>query len=157
MTRPADGLLWGTTKRKRASPAAARSRTVSSKLLPPSVRLATTRISFIGCALSSFAGGSDDARTGCGGSGSGCGRGRGEDGVNRAGYSVLVWTADDRRNPVEVEDRRRRGYLPLERQAAPRIADGSSSPAPAGDHVVDEHLHANGAHHGAACHSAGQP
>src|SRR5450755_4023113 len=138
MTRPADGLLWGTTRRKRTSPPPARSRTVSNSFLPPSVRLATTRISFIGCVSSSFAGGSDDARTGCSSSGSGCGRGRGEDGVHRSWHSVLVRTADDRRNSVEVEDRGRRGDLPLEGQASPGIADGSSSATPAGDHVVDK-------------------
>src|ERR1039457_5178000 len=105
MTRPADGLVWGTTRRKRTSPAAARASTVLSSFLPPSVRLATTRISFISSASSSFAGGSNDAGTGSGRGGDRRG-GRSEDAVHRPGHSVLVRTADDRRNPVEVEDRR---------------------------------------------------
>ena len=44
-----------------------------------------------------------------------------EDAVHRAGHAVLVRPADDRRDGVEVEDRRRRGDLPLERERAPRV------------------------------------
>ena len=44
-----------------------------------------------------------------------------EDAVHRAGDAVLVRAADDRRDGVEVEDRRRRGDLPLERERAPRV------------------------------------
>ena len=47
-------------------------------------------------------------------------RGR-EDAVHRARDAVLVGAAHDRGHPVEVEDRRRRGDLPLERHAAPRV------------------------------------
>ena len=37
------------------------------------------------------------------------------------GHAVLVRTADHLRDLVEVEHRRRRGHLPLERQRAPRV------------------------------------
>ena len=40
---------------------------------------------------------------------------------------------------VEVEDRRRRGHLPLERERLPRVRRGARAAAPRGDHVVDEH------------------
>ena len=54
-----------------------------------------------------------------------------EDAVHRAGDAVLVGAADDRRDRVEVEDRRRRGDLPLERQRAPRVGRGARPAAPA--------------------------
>ncbi len=50
-----------------------------------------------------------------------------EDAVPRARHAVLVRAADDLRDLVEVEDRRRRGHLPLERQRAPRVG-GRASP-----------------------------
>src|ERR1019366_2066760 len=127
-------LLWGTIRRKRTSPDAARARTASSSFFPPSVRLATTRTSLTGFPLRSFAWRPDDARTG-----SGRGGRRREDAVDRAGHAILVRTADDRREAVEVEDRGRRGHLPLERQPPPRVGDAAWSPTPARDHVVDEH------------------
>ena len=68
-------------------------------------------------------------------------RGRGrrrEDAVHGARHAVLVGSADDRRDAIEVEDRRRRGDLPLERQRAPRVGHRARAAAPAGDHVVDE-------------------
>ena len=43
------------------------------------------------------------------------------DRVPRAADAVLVRAADDLRDLVEVEDRRRRGHLPLERERAPRV------------------------------------
>ena len=50
--------------------------------------------------------------------------------VPRAGDAVLVRAADDLRDLVEVEDRRRRGDLPLERQRAPRVRRARSGRAP---------------------------
>src|SRR5580658_2086432 len=124
MTSPDEGLVWGTTRRKRTSPEAARSRTASSSFTPPSVRLAITRTSFTGSASSSLTWYSlawhrRDARAG-----SDRGGGRREDAVDGAGDAVLIRTADDRRNAVEVEDRRRRGHLPLECHAAPGVGWG---------------------------------
>ena len=48
-------------------------------------------------------------------------RGRSRSHAVRRGRSVLVRAADHLRNLVEVEDRRRRGNLPLERERAPRV------------------------------------
>ena len=56
----------------------------------------------------------------------------------RAGDAVLVRRADDLRDLVEVEDRRRRGDLPLERHRAPRVRRRDRAEAPARDHVVEE-------------------
>ena len=50
--------------------------------------------------------------------------------VPRAGDAVLVRAADDLRDLVEVEDRRRRGDLPLERHRAPRVRRRRSGRAP---------------------------
>ena len=50
---------------------------------------------------------------------------RREDAVHRARDAVLVGAADDGWYPVEVEDRRRRGDLPLERHPAPRVGHGA--------------------------------
>ena len=61
-----------------------------------------------------------------------------EDGVPRARDAVLVRVADDLRDLVEVEDRRRRAHLPLERQRAPRVRGRRAPEAPARDHVVEE-------------------
>ena len=61
-----------------------------------------------------------------------------EDRVPRARDAVLVRAADDLRDLVEVEDRRRRGDLPLERVRAPRVARRERAADPAGDHVVEE-------------------
>src|ERR1700731_1675543 len=129
MTVPWRGLFWGTMMRRCASPAAlTRARTVSSSLRPPSVSFATTRISVIG---GSFPGRHRDA---AGGTRPDLGA-TAEDAVHRAGHAVLVRPADDRRGRVEVEDRRRRRDLPLERQRAPRVRDRARTAAPARDHV----------------------
>src|SRR6266540_3880651 len=61
--------------------------------------------------------------------------------VPRAGDAVLVRVADDLRDLVEVEHRRRRAHLPLERQRAPRIARRRRAVAPRVDHVVEEDDH----------------
>ena len=55
------------------------------------------------------------------------------------GHAVLVGAAHDLRDLVEVEDRRRRGHLPLERARAPRVAGRRRTEGPADDHVVEEH------------------
>ena len=47
------------------------------------------------------------------------------------GHAVLVGAADDRRDLVEVEHRRRRGHLPLDRVRAPRVARGQRAVPPA--------------------------
>ena len=54
-----------------------------------------------------------------------------QDRVHRAGDAVLVRAADDLRDLVEVEDRRRRGNLPLERARPPRVAGGAGPAGPA--------------------------
>ena len=54
------------------------------------------------------------------------------------GHAVLVRAADDARDLVEVEDRRRRGDQPLDRLRAPRVVAGERAPPPADDHVVEE-------------------
>src|SRR5690349_15748391 len=64
---------------------------------------------------------------------------RAEDRVPRTGDAVLVRVADDLRDLVEVEDRRRRADLPLERERAPRVALGDLAVPPRVDHVVEEH------------------
>ena len=61
-----------------------------------------------------------------------------ENRVLRAGDAVLVRRADDLRDLVEVEDRRRRADLPLERHRAPRVRRRDRAAAPARDHVVEE-------------------
>src|SRR3954453_13520512 len=53
-----------------------------------------------------------------------------EDPVPRAGPAVLIRPADDGRDVVEVEDRRRRGDLPLERERAPRVRRRPCAAAP---------------------------
>ena len=45
------------------------------------------------------------------------------------GIAVLVRVADDLRDLVEVEDRRRRAHLPLERERAPRVVPGAAGRA----------------------------
>ena len=64
---------------------------------------------------------------------------RPHDRVPGAGDAVLVRAADDARDLVEVEDRRRRGNLPLDRLGPPRVGGRLRAPLPADDHVVDEH------------------
>src|SRR5579859_7938413 len=119
------------------SPAAAWARTAASSLAPPRVRLATTSISFT-AVLSSRARGVIDAR-GAAAGGGGCGRGGGgEDPVDGTRDAVLVRSADDGGHAVEVEDRRRRGDLPLQGHAPPGVGDRTRATAPAGDHVVEE-------------------
>src|ERR1700722_14991080 len=135
MTRPAAGLLWGTTKRKRTAPSLARARTASNSLAPPRVRLATTRTSLM--PRSSLARRAQHATCG------GCCGGGGKDSVDRTGNAVLVRATNDSRQFVEVEDGRRRGDLPLERHAAPGVGDRDGAATPACDHVVDEHQRAD--------------
>src|SRR5271167_5034221 len=150
MTRPALGLVIGTTSRNCTSPWAARARTSSSSLRPASVWLAITRISVIDVSLppwwrtdsghrtmlrlGSLAGRLGDAAR-RGGLHLGASL---EDAVHSAGYAVFVGPADDGRNRVEVEDRGRRGDLPLERERSPGVGHGAGPTAPTGDHVVDE-------------------
>ena len=62
----------------------------------------------------------------------------GHDRVPGAGDAELVGAADDARDLVEVEDRRRRGDLPLDRVGAPGVGLGPRAEAPADDHVVEE-------------------
>ena len=50
---------------------------------------------------------------------------------------------------VEVEDRRRRGDLPLERERAPRVGHRARPAAPRGDHVVGEDQRAQAEDEGA--------
>ena len=59
--------------------------------------------------------------------------------VHGPGHPVLVRSADDLRDLVEVEDRRRRGDLPLERARAPRVAGRARVRTPSCDEVVEEH------------------
>src|SRR5438046_1995701 len=100
MTRPAEGVLSGTTRRKLTSPAAARPRTASSSFAPPTVRLATTRTSLMRSAPASLALRSRQARAGADRRRRWC-----EDAVFRSRHAVLVGAADDRGHAVEVEDR----------------------------------------------------
>src|SRR5512132_3303046 len=58
--------------------------------------------------------------------------------VPRAGYAVLVWTADHLRDLVEVEHRRWRADLPLERERMPRIPRRLRTELPRMDHAVEE-------------------
>ena len=51
-----------------------------------------------------------------------------EDDVLGARLAVVVRAADHARRAVEVEDRRRRGDLPLDRQRAPGVVAGAGSP-----------------------------
>ena len=61
-----------------------------------------------------------------------------EDRVARAANAVLVRAAHHLRDLVEVEDGRRRGDLPLERERPPRIGGRRLAAAPADDQVVEE-------------------
>src|SRR3954451_25185777 len=61
-----------------------------------------------------------------------------EDRVPGARDAVLVRAADHRRDLVEVEDRRGRGHLPLDRVRAPRVSRGRWAVTPRADHVVEE-------------------
>src|SRR3954462_3163537 len=134
MMFPWRGRAWGTTTWKRTSPSAARARIRSSRFLPPIVSLARTRTLWgtLGLLLVLGHGG---AR--------GLLRprllGRPEDAVHRVRHAVLVRSADHRRHRIEVEDPRRRGHLPLQRERAPRGGGGARAAAPGRDHVVDEH------------------
>src|ERR1700712_4807610 len=98
MTLPCRGRDCGTTTWKcTVPPSPARSRTRSSRFLPPIVSFARTR---------TFATGSDPLVTlGRLGAGRLLGPrlfGRLEDAVHRAGHAVLVRAADDRRHGIEV-------------------------------------------------------
>src|SRR6202020_3450560 len=101
-----------------------------------------TRTSFMPTLLCSFARRSDESRTWTAATRAGRSRSRlrrwRERAVHGAGHAVLVWTADDGRQLVEVEDRRRRGDLPLDRHAAPRVLHRARTATPARDHVVEE-------------------
>src|SRR5580698_7231642 len=68
----------------------------------------------------------------------GCWNGGAEDRMARARNAVLVRTADNLRDVVEVEDRGRRAHLPLERQRVPRVPLGKLSVPPGPDRVVEE-------------------
>src|SRR3954447_27051978 len=133
MTPPWGGLDIGTTRTNWVSPCLAFSRTRSSSFWPPTVWFAT---------MSTFLK-TGSLLPGCGGD-----RARGrwsglpgllEDAVHRARDAVLVRPADHRGNGGEVEDRRRRGDLPLQREGAPRVGLRARPAPPARDHVVDEH------------------
>src|SRR5215208_4655480 len=126
---PERGSFIGAMTKKFAPPCSLRWRTASMSARPPSVSFATTRTSAMELLLPRAGG--DRAR------GSRLGR-RLEDPVDRAGDAVLVGRADDGRDLVEVEDRRWRGHLPLERQRAPWVGHGDRAAAPARDHVVEE-------------------
>src|SRR6185312_17080170 len=130
---PDCGLFCGAITTKLASPAAARALIASIRLRPPWVSFATTRT--LAMRFTSLRGrcrrdAAGRRRLGL--------RRRLEDAVDRAGYAVLVRTAHHRRHRVEVEDRGRRGDLPLQRQRAPRVGGGARAEAPAHDHVVEE-------------------
>ena len=71
-----------------------------------------------------------------------------QDRVPGARDAVLVGTADDLRDLVEVEDRRRRRDLPLERARVPRVGLGDRAALPADDHVVDEQDERGAEHEG---------
>src|SRR4051795_6467051 len=105
MMLPCLGRLRGTHTTTRVSSPAARSWIFARSLPPPSVSLATTRMVFMVVCGSSLGGwlrvGAGRRRPDVGGS-----RGA-EDAVHRAGDAVLVRAADDGRDLVEVEDRRR--------------------------------------------------
>ena len=100
------------------------------QLAPPSVSLATTRIVLM----------AGSPRPAGGGSRGPAARHLGalEHAMDRAGDAVLVRAADDGRDRVEVEDRRRRGDLPLERERPPRVRGRPRAAAPRRDHVVEE-------------------
>ena len=115
MTSPAVGFVWGTTRRNCHIAFRRTCTRTSSSFSPPSVRLATTKYLFhrIVC---SFTRGcvENSARSTGGATDSRRARGWSEGAVYRAWHAVLVRPADDGRDAVEVEDRRRRGNLPLE-------------------------------------------
>src|SRR4051794_36336340 len=116
MTLPWRGRVRGTiTTARSPSASAASPRTFSSSSRPPMVSLATTRIVFTGLPPR----GGRSCRRGFAAGGGARARGdrrrrRAEDAVHRARHAVLVGAADDGGDGVEVEDRRRRGDLPLE-------------------------------------------
>src|SRR5215212_7828757 len=104
MMLPCRGFVRGTQTTKRVCSSCACLRTASSSGRPPSVSLATTRIVLTAASLRGSRGGRLLARRGA----------RGlwhlralEHAVDGAGDAVLVRPADDGRDGVEVEDRRR--------------------------------------------------
>src|SRR5919202_1760203 len=113
MMLPWRGRVRGTQIATRMSPSAACSLIRSSSDAPPSVSLATTRIVFIRRSPP------EDRRASLGGRVLACAGGLRhlgpalEHAVDRAGDAVLVGPADDGRDGVEVEDRRRRADLPF--------------------------------------------
>src|SRR3954463_7668492 len=119
MTPPCGGRSMGTTSTNCTSPSRAFSRTRSSSFWPPTGWLATMRIFFKRCSLL------------LGGRGHGSRRRRChlarllEDAVDGARHPVLVRAADDGGDVFEVEEGRRRGALPLQRQRAPRVGLGA--------------------------------
>src|SRR3954447_7049479 len=130
MMLPWRGRVWGTQIATRTSPSRACSRMRSSSSLPPSVSLATTRSVFmrltppedpwasVGRRVLARAGGLRHLGAAL------------EHAVDGAGDAVLVGAADDRRDRVEVEDRRRGRALPLERERAPRVRCGARPATP---------------------------
>src|SRR3954471_2139514 len=117
MMLPWRGRVCGTTTWKRTlSSTAAIAFTRSSRLPPPIVSLATTRIRLDTLGLSLVLGHRRARRLLRPGL-----RRRLEDPVDRARHAVLVRAADDGRHRVEVEERRRRGALPLQRERPPRV------------------------------------
>src|SRR3954463_5873182 len=129
MTLPYFGRVRGTTMKKRASPCSWRRLIASSSALPPMVSFARTRTLAM----------ATPSRSRGGGGGWGFRLHRLENAVHRAGDAVLVRAADHGRDLVEVEDRRRRGHLPLERQRAPRVTGRRRAASHADHHVVEEH------------------
>src|SRR5215218_11201162 len=114
MMLPWRGFVRGTQTTNRVSSSCARSRTVSRSGRPPSVSLATTRIVLKAGSFRGSRGGRLLVRGGPRGL-----RHFGpalEDPVDGARDAVLVRPAHDRRDGVEVEDRRRGRELPLEGQ-----------------------------------------
>src|SRR4051794_26085060 len=137
MTLPCLGRVRGTHTTTRASPSASSTLSwmVCSSLAPASVSLATTRMVFMGFAflLVRWVGRSPGGRRRL--ARHRLGR-RSEYPVDGTGHAILVGAADDGGDLVEVEDRRRRGDLPPERERPPRVPRGARPAAPGGGHVV---------------------
>src|SRR5947209_18666787 len=126
MTRPCAGRLRGTTSAKRTSPPAFSSRILSRSLAPPIVWLATTRTVFTRYSLPRHLGRAAARRRGRAHL-----AGLAEHAVDGPRHPVLVGAAHHRGHRVEVEDRRRRGDLPLQREGPPRVGlrPGAAPPA----------------------------
>src|SRR5688500_15934417 len=59
---------------------------------------------------------------------------RTHDDVTGVGHAELIRPSDDARDDWEVEPRRRRGDLPLDRLGPPRVSGRLRTPAPADGH-----------------------